>query len=69
MGAPGNNKNAEKQIGNNCPIVSTAERLADQHSVSPRTIKNDAEFTRAVDTIAENTAPEIKQILNREKYL
>lgn len=45
IGAPENNINAQKQIVQNEPIVSTAERLAEQHKVSPATIKRDAEFT------------------------
>jgi ParB family chromosome partitioning protein len=53
--------------GNNCTQPKTAERLAEQHNVSPRTIKNDAEYTKAVDEVVSNTAPEVKQqILNRE---
>lgn len=53
--------------GKNCTQPKTAERLAEQHNVSPRTIKNDAEFTRAVDTITQNTTPQVKQqILNHE---
>ena len=66
-GAPEGNKNAEKQIGQNEPIVSTAERLAEVHNVSPATIKRDAEYSKAVDTITANTSPEIKQkILTRD---
>jgi phage N-6-adenine-methyltransferase len=53
--------------GKSCTQPKTDERLAERYNVSPRTIKNDAKFTRAVDTIVQNTAPEVKQqILNRE---
>lgn len=58
---------ADKQIIPEKPIISTAERLAQQHGVSRETIKRDAEFAEAINTIVENTAPEVKQqILNRE---
>jgi len=67
VGAAEGNKNAEKQIGNNCPIVSTAQRLATQHNVSERTIKDNATYSKGVDIIAGNTSNEIKhKILNRE---
>ena len=66
-GAPEGNQNAEKQIGQNDPVVSTAERLATIHGVSAPTIKRDAEYAKNVDAIAINTSPEIKQkILSRE---
>jgi len=39
---------------------TTADKLAEQHSVSPRTIHNDAKFTKAVDTIGK-ASPEAKQ--------
>ena len=39
------------------PLISNGEKtvdiLAEQHKVSDRTIKNDAQFARAVDTVAE----------------
>lgn len=59
VGAPGNNKNANKQLAQNEPIVSTAERLATQHKVSPTTIKRDADFASGLDNIAK-IAPELK---------
>ena len=53
--------------GQNVPQQNTAEKLAEQHGVNEKTIKRDAEYSKAVDTIVSNTAPEIKQaILNRE---
>lgn len=42
-------QNAPK--GNNCPSESTAEALASEHGVSPRTIKNDARYAAAVETL------------------
>lgn len=57
----------EEPKGKSCTSENTAERLAEQHNVSPRTIKNDAEFADAVDKIVSNTTPEVKQqILNKE---
>lgn len=47
--------------------LSTAQKLAEQHKVSKATIERDEKFAEAVDTIVENTAPEVKQkILNKE---
>jgi len=48
----------------------TAYKLAEQHNVSKATIKRDAVYSKAVDTITQNTAPEIKhKILNRGDQL
>jgi len=67
IGAPENNKNAEKQIGQNVQIVSTAQKLAQQHGVDEKTIRRDVDFAEAINIIVENTAPEVKQqILSRE---
>ena len=38
-GAPTGNTNAEKQIAQNDPFVSTADKLAIEHHVSPATVK------------------------------
>lgn len=47
--------------------LSTSQKLAEQHKVSKATIERDEKFAEAVDTIVENTAPEVKQkILNKE---
>lgn len=63
----GGDRKSEESRGQNVPLISTAQRLAEQHGVAERTIKRDAEFTEAVNTIVQNTAPEVKQqILNRE---
>jgi hypothetical protein len=45
--------------GNNCP-PKTADALADEFGVSPKTIKNDAAFSRGVDAIAEAAGPDAK---------
>jgi hypothetical protein len=49
----------QKSEGKSCPPI-TAERLADEFDVSPRTMKNDAAFAEAVDEIAEKQGPEAK---------
>jgi hypothetical protein len=47
-------KNAEKSPkGKSCPSGNTAEKVASECNVSPRTVKNDAKFAEAVDKIAE----------------
>jgi hypothetical protein len=45
------------------PPKSTAAKLAKEHGVSERTIKRDADYAKAVDTIVAATAPEIQQQL------
>ena len=53
--------------GHNDPSRNTAELLADQHKVSPKTIKRDARYAKAVDSIGLNCGEQIKTaILSRE---
>ena len=42
----------KKSKGNSYPLMDTASQLAAEHQVSAKTIKNDAAFTRAIDTLA-----------------
>jgi hypothetical protein len=49
-----------EKLGNSCQaFASTAERLAVEHGVSPRTIRNDAKFAEAVDAV-KAIEPEIE---------
>lgn len=41
----------------------TSERLAEQYGVSEHTIRRDAKFAEAVDSIAETVGPEARQVL------
>src|SRR5262249_48297091 len=41
----------------------TAKALAEQHHVAEKTIRNDAVFAKAVDTIAEVIGPEARQTI------
>lgn len=67
VGAPIGNLNAEKQIGHNGPIVSTAQKIANQTGVSENTIKRDAKLSEAIDQIRENSGNEVAQkILNED---
>ncbi len=50
----------DPQHNNEAPDT-TAERLAEQYKVSPATIKRDGYFAAAVDTLAENVGPEVRQ--------
>ena len=53
--------------GHNDPSGNTAKFLADQHKVSPETIKRDARYAMAVDSIGLNCGEQIKAtLLNRE---
>jgi len=49
-GAQAGNNNAEKQLGKSFLVESrgTAAKIADQTGVTERTIRNDAQFSRAV---------------------
>lgn len=53
-GAPVGNQNAAKQLGQNDPVVSTADRIADQFGVSARTVKRAGALVRTM-------TPEAKQ--------
>lgn len=65
----GDHSDTQISEGKTCPQV-TAERLAEDYGVSPRTVKNDAAFAEAVDTIAEVAGPEAKaEILAGESPL
>jgi hypothetical protein len=60
---------AKNQKVQNALFDSTASKLGNDHNVSPDTIKRDAAFAAAVDTVAE-VAPEAKQdILSRDTKL
>lgn len=60
-GAPEGNRNAsKKQMDQNEPIVSTAEKVALELNVSPATVKRAEQFADAVDAIAK-TAPALKE--------
>jgi ParB-like chromosome segregation protein Spo0J len=53
-GAPVGNQKAAKQLGQNDPVVSTADRIADQFGVSARTVKRAGALVRTM-------TPEAKQ--------
>ncbi len=50
-------------LGNFCLSVNTAKTLAEQYKVSERTIKNDAQFTAALDTLASALGDELKHTI------
>jgi len=52
-GAPVGNNNAEKQIGKSYPIVSTAQKLADQYGVTEKTVRNAGQYAEAVEKVAK----------------
>ncbi len=58
------------KIAQNGPISSTAERLADEYKVSRNTIKRDAEFASAVDTIGSSVGDDARlEILSGDTKL
>jgi hypothetical protein len=48
-------------IANYLPTGSTAERIGEQFGVSHQTVKNNAEFAKAVDIIADTYGEDVKQ--------
>jgi len=54
-GAPKGNSNAGKQLGQNDPVVSTAETVAKETGVSPATVKRDAKYAEAAEKIGAIT--------------
>ena len=59
-----------KSSGNNfhlIPTVKTAERIAKEYNVTEKTIRNDADFAKAIDTIGKQVGEDVKhQILSGE---
>lgn len=53
VGASSGNTNASKQLDQNDPIVSTAEKLAAEHGVSAPTVKRAAKFAEEVEKTPE----------------
>jgi hypothetical protein len=47
-------------LGHNDPKQRTSERLAEEYGVSEKTIRRDADFAEAIDTIVETVGPEAK---------
>ncbi|AFZ11344.1 hypothetical protein Cri9333_0364 [Crinalium epipsammum PCC 9333] len=63
----GGYRNTQKSKAQSEPLISTAEKLADQYKVGKETIKRDAAFANAVDAIANELGPQVRQeILNRK---
>lgn len=46
-------------MGQNDPSLTTAERIAEQHHVSPATVKRDAKFAEAVDQLPPEEKKEV----------
>jgi len=59
-------KGKSRSGGQSDPHLRTADALAAQHGVSPRTVKRDGEFAAAVDEL-KATEPEIEQRINAGK--
>lgn len=61
-GAPAGNSNAAKQIDQFDPVVSTAEKLAAEHGVSPATVKRAGQYAEAVAAV-EKAVPGFSQAI------
>lgn len=51
------------RIGKNFPSINTAEEIGKQYGVTGRTIKNDEQFSRAVDKVASEVGDDAKQAI------
>lgn len=51
--------------GNSCPQQKTADKLAAEYKVSPRTIKNDGQYANAVDTL-QSAGIEPQRVIAKE---
>ncbi len=47
-------------MGNFYPSGNTAKKIGNEYGVTDRTVKNDAEFSKAVDKVAEKVGKEAK---------
>ena len=52
-----------KSTGNNFPLKNTADTIGDEYGVTGRTVKNDAQFSKAVDKVAIEIGEEAKQAI------
>ncbi len=59
-----------KSAGQNGTQTQTADRLASEYKVGSRTIKRDAQYAKAVDTLAETLGEEVRpSLLSRDAKL
>lgn len=56
-------------VGENCPPGNTAENIGREVGKSPRQVKDDSAFAKAVDAIVENVGPETKSEILANKKL
>ncbi len=62
--------NSTPTSGKNDEKLETAERLAAEYKVGSRTIRNDAQYAKAVDTLAETLGEEVRtDLLSRDAKL
>ena len=52
-----------KSTGNIFPLKNTADTIGDEYGVTGRTVKNDAQFSKAVDKVAIEIGEEAKQAI------
>lgn len=67
QGAPVGNSNADKQSGNNCHVVSTAETVAKKTGVSERTVRLDAQLVRALKKLGISETDYMSGKIKRNK--
>jgi hypothetical protein len=63
----GGDRKSKSAAQNEHMIGAVAEAIAEQHGVSPATVRRDAEFAEAVDAIANDEGPEAKEEILRGK--
>jgi len=69
-GAPKGNRNATKQRGQSVQVDSPADKVGAEFGVDGRTVRRDAKFSKAVDTLADVIGPHAKdEILSGESEI
>ena len=53
----------QRPLGHNVPVVTqrTSAKVAEQYNVDEKTIRRDADYARAIDTIAVEAGEDVKQ--------
>lgn len=52
-----------KSKGKNFPLKTTAEEIGEKYGVTDRTVKNDADFSEAVDKVVAEVGEEVKSVI------
>lgn len=57
----------EESKGQNVPLVSNAEKIAEQNKINEKTVKRNESFSESIDTLAESSGESAMDILTKVK--